>query len=377
MKITIDHTTMSYKTLNEIKAARELLSPPGDTLAETLNALSMNQADLALRMNRPTKTINEIVNGKAAITPETAIQLERVVKIPASFWLNRETNYRRELAEVAEAEKLFGLQEWLNYFPLREMKDLGWIQFDQSVVSRMEAILTFLSISGTEGFDGVYEPKLQHTNFRTDNHGLANKYAIAAWLRKGELQAAEIKAKPYSIPVFKECLQKIKELAAIQPDDFFIRMSGLCGEAGVKVLHTPCLPGATLHGSTHWEKNTPVIQLSNRYKRNDIFWFTFFHEAGHILRHGKKATFIEGIDCADESKTKEMEADEVAMEYTLSREHEAEIRRHQPFLSVSAINGLAAKYNTHPACIMGRLARSDKSLNQTGWSWGVFKKIEL
>ena len=368
---------MSYNLLEDILAAKELISPPGDTLADTLDEIKMSQADLALRMNRPIKTINEIIKGKAAIIPETAIQLERVLKIPASFWLNREANYRRELAEIAEAEKLFQQQDWLNNFPLVAMKKLNWINFEKSVVSKMEAVLSFLSISGIEGFEPVYEPKFQYTDFRTGTHGLTNKFAIASWLRKGELQAAEINIMPYSASIFKENLKKIKSLAIAQPDDFFSQLTRLCSEAGVKVVHTPCLPGATLHGSTHWENDTPIIQLSNRYKRNDIFWFTFFHEAGHILKHGKKATFIEGLQHTQESMKKEKEADEVAIEYTLTIEQETEIRSHFPLSKPSQINQLATKYNTHPACIMGRFARSDKRLNQMGWTLGFFKKIEL
>lgn len=368
---------MKYKTQQDINNAKEVISCPGDTLLETIKAKGISQSDLALRMGRPLKTINEIIMGKAAITPETAIQLERVIGPSAAFWLSYEKQYRLDLAEIAEAEKLMNEAEWLLNFPLLAMKKLQWIDFENTIISKMEAILSFLSISGTEGFEPVYQPKFQYADFRTDSHGLANKFAIASWLRKGELQASELNIATYSASTFKENLKKIKSLSVNQPDDFFVQLIVLCNEAGVKVVHTPCLPGASLHGSTHWGKDTPVIQLSNRYKRNDIFWFTFFHEAGHILKHGKKATFIEGLQHNQESMKKEKEADEVAIEYTLTIEQETEIRSHFPLSKPSQINQLATKFNTHPACIMGRFARSDKRLNQMGWTLGFFKKIEL
>ncbi len=72
--------------------------PPGATLLETIEVLGMSQSELAQRMGRPTKTVNEIINGKAAITPETALQLEKVVGIPASFWNTAERHYREILA---------------------------------------------------------------------------------------------------------------------------------------------------------------------------------------------------------------------------------------------------------------------------------------
>lgn len=73
---------------------------PGDTLKQTINALGMSQADLAERTGRPKKTINEIIQGKAAITPETALQLEKVLSIPASFWNNLERNYQESVAAL-------------------------------------------------------------------------------------------------------------------------------------------------------------------------------------------------------------------------------------------------------------------------------------
>jgi addiction module HigA family antidote len=83
--------------------------PPGETLAETLETLGMPQAELAERMGRPLKTINEIVAGKAMITSDTALQLEKVIGVPASFWSNRERLYRDALARqndrLSEREK--------------------------------------------------------------------------------------------------------------------------------------------------------------------------------------------------------------------------------------------------------------------------------
>ena len=79
-----------------------MVSYPGETVLETIESYGMSQAELAERMGRPKKTVNEIVNGKAAITPETALQLERVLGVPARFWMNREQQYREALARAAK-----------------------------------------------------------------------------------------------------------------------------------------------------------------------------------------------------------------------------------------------------------------------------------
>jgi len=74
----------------------------------------------------------------------------------------------------------------------------------------------------------------------------------------------------------------------------------------------------SLHGSTRWVKGRPLIQLSNRFNRSDTFWFTFFHEAGHILKHNKKDVFVEGIDYSSDGKEKEAEANAFAEGWMIS-----------------------------------------------------------
>lgn len=87
--------------------------PPGETLQEIIDDLGMSQAELANRLERPKKLVNEIIQGKAAITPDTAIQLERVLGLKAQFWLNLEQNYREALARQKDRAFLAQHVEWL------------------------------------------------------------------------------------------------------------------------------------------------------------------------------------------------------------------------------------------------------------------------
>src|SRR5437868_14289423 len=105
----------------------DTVSAPGETLEEILMERGMSQTELAERTGRPKKTSNEIVKGKAAITPETALQLERVLGTPASFWIAREQNYRESLARAKDAADFEKQVDWLNQIPYRAMVKLGWI----------------------------------------------------------------------------------------------------------------------------------------------------------------------------------------------------------------------------------------------------------
>jgi len=81
--------------VNKTNAYPDVAVPPGEYLHEEIEARGISQKTLAMRMGRPVNTINEIINGKKAITAETALQLEAVMpEIPARFWLNLETDYQ-------------------------------------------------------------------------------------------------------------------------------------------------------------------------------------------------------------------------------------------------------------------------------------------
>lgn len=371
---------MKYKTHEDIEAAKLLISHPGETLIDTIDAKNISQTELASRMGRPIKTINEIIQGKTAITPETAIQLERVLGISAEFWIEREQNYRLELAEIAETETLLEKSQWLQNFPLLSMKKLGWIDFTKNeIIEQFNAVLSFFSVSSVDAYHSHYEIDETEVAFRMINTGDKNKHNVNAWLRKGEIQANELPTIEFDGTKFKSALDNIKTIMAGHPDDYFVQLQSLCLQAGVKVVHTPCLPKTRLHGSTRWINNTALIQLSNQYQRNDIFWFTFFHEAGHILKHGKKDVFVEGLQYTAEGQIKEDEADKFAVKYTFS-EKEEEVLYQKIFNEddqVKFINQYAKEINTHPATIIGRLAKKGKLHDSVGWLHGFYKKVDL
>ncbi len=365
-----------YKTKEDIAIAREIISCPGDTLAEQIEYTGMTQAELAERMGRPKKTINEIIQGKAQITPETALQLERVVGIPADFWVERERRYRLKLAEIDEAETLLQAKEWAKRFPCNAMKAKGWIAFDGSSANAGKALLSFFNVASPEVYETFYHGQVYATAYRMSEKNSKDPYSVAAWLRQGERQAELLQVPDFDRKAFEATLQEIKKLVISGADDFFPELQELCRKAGVKVVHTPCLPKAPLHGSTRWMKGNPLIQLSNRLNRNDIFWFTFFHEAGHILKHNKKDVFIEGMEYSCDGKEKEAEANAFAEECLMSRKEEKEIMVSGLF-EKEDIQRFATKIGTHPAIVAGRLANRGVMKQREGNVYGFYKKVEL
>lgn len=347
---------------------------PGETLAEKLEEIGMGSKEFAVRTGKPEKTISMILNGKSGITPDMAVQFESVTKIPAHFWLNSQRNYEEYLARQKRNIIIAEAEEWTRKFPLADMIKKGWLLQCKSIAEKTAALFSFFKVSTPEAWEAFYFGQQLRTNFRISLAHIGEPYAISAWLRMGEIQSEELDAPIYSETKFKEVLPEIKSLMAEHPADFFYQMQQLCLSAGVKVVHTPCISKAPINGSTRWLGDNPFIQLSGRYKRNDIFWFTFFHEAGHIIKHGKKDIFLENVKHAEYDERKEKEADRFAVIWTLSDEEESEILENDNLSEQDIIN-FAKKFNTHPAIIIGRLQHKKLLPYTVGKSF--FEKVEL
>lgn len=281
---------------------------PGEVLNDELNMRDMSQQELSKRTGLSAKHIVSIIKGKSPITPETAIKLERAIGMPANYWLNLESNYQEIKARLDEEEQLEADLNWLKRIPVNEMVKLDWIKRYKDKKEQLKEVLQFFGIASVEQWGDMW-PRLS-VAYRQSNQSKALPEAVSAWLRKGELDAASIHCASYNKQNFRKALDKIRALTDMPPDEFVPKMQALCSEAGVAVVFVPSLPKTGVSGATRWiHSNKAVIQLSLRYRSNDHLWFTFFHEAGHILLHGKKDLFIERTDKSSNGLDEEKESE--------------------------------------------------------------------
>jgi len=340
------------ETINEYYPQR--VTHPSEILSESLEERNIGAKELAIKTGKPEKTISAVLNGDSSITAEMAVLFEKVLKIPVHFWLEAQRNYDEYKARKDYNKRIESAKDWAKSFPYPKMASLGWVKATRKAGEKVHELFHFFGIASQKGFEDYYFNQRSKVAFRLSLKNQEHATAIAAWLRKGEIQTEEIIAPGFSKTALKKKLPEFKKIMAKQPEDFFEELHAICLSAGVKVVHTPCLPKAPVHGSTRWIKNNPLIQLSGRYKRNDIFWFTFFHEVGHILLHGKKYVSIENIDIEGEIAEYEKQADDFAAEILLSQDEEKEVLRKKPLFEEDVID-FAKKFGTHPACIIGRL----------------------
>ncbi|MGK0440629.1 MAG: addiction module HigA family antidote [Pseudohongiellaceae bacterium] len=280
---------------------------PGEVLGVELELRGMTQQELARRTGITPKHIISILKAKSAITPETAIKFERALGMPVEYWLNLEAHYQEILARVAEEDQLERDLDWLKHIPINAMVKMNWIDKIKDKKGQLIEVLRFFGIANVEQWDEMW-PNLNVAYRQNQTHEVFPE-AVSAWLRQGELKASSIACQPYNKAKFREILDEIRGLTTEDPAHFVPAMQELCSMAGVAVVFVPALPKTGVSGATRWlNKDKAIIQLSLRYKTDDHLWFTFFHEAGHILRHGKKELFLEGTNGLDQEKEHEANA---------------------------------------------------------------------
>lgn len=276
----------------------DYITTPGEILEEYLDSIAMTKAELARRTGLTSKTINEIIKGRAPVTPETALKLERVFGRPARFWINLEALYQEDRVRLAEQESMEANLDWQAKFPVREMIKLGWLPDDKDKTKRFESLLRFFGVASPMQWEAIWiSPNVA---YRQSNKFKISREAVSAWLRRGELEAREISCQPFNPTLFQDTLSDIRKLTQERDPQVFVpSLTRKCAAAGVAVIFTPSLPQTRISGAARWVNGKPVIQLSLRHGSNDHIWFTFFHESVHITKHGKKLLFLDWEEALD------------------------------------------------------------------------------
>ncbi len=333
--------------------APDWVSPPGDTIVDLLEERGWTQAELAERSGFTRKHVNLLIAGKAPITEDTALKLERVLGSTARFWLTRETQYREPLARRTEQAKLEADIDWLRQLPMKDMLKFGWIQHSAHKGGQVSECLRYFGVASVAAWRSYYEAPL--AAFRAAPKFEQKTGAVAAWLRFGELTATNISCTAFNKSGFRQALQTLRALTAeLDPGVFVPKLIQTCAEVGVAVVIAPAPKGCPVSGATRWmTPEKALLMLSLRYKSNDQLWFSFFHEAGHLLRHGKRLLFLE-IDGKLDNDL-ERDADRFAAETLIPPKHAPELAS-LPRTKL-AVKAFAQHVGIAPGIVVGRMQR--------------------
>jgi HTH-type transcriptional regulator / antitoxin HigA len=332
--------TMSNNILSDVAI------PPGEYLQEILDNKGMTQKDFALRMGRPLKTINGIIKGKVRIIPDTAVQIENVLGVSAKFWMSMENEFQLTKAHIKELEGLKEQLGFLKIIPIKELIKRKWIEHYEDKGHQLREVLRFLGIAS------IYDLKAAYPSvFRSSAKAKICPEVIALWLRKGQCDAESSKLDSYNPTLFKNTYPKFRALTREEPEIFVPKLKKQCADAGVGFILVPELPKCAVNGAAYWINGNPFIQLNIRGKYSDKFWFDFFHEICHIIKHSKNDVFI---DCENEVGKIEDEANEFASDILIPQIEFKEIADIRIY-SESKVKQFAERIGIHPGIVVGRL----------------------
>jgi HTH-type transcriptional regulator/antitoxin HigA len=322
---------------------------PGEHLEEHLEARGWSQAEFVRLSGLNKKLVSEIISQKNPVTPETAIVLERVLGMKAYIWTGLQAQWDLFQARRRKSKVAPDARAWMKRFPLGELRQSGALKNTDDEELTLDGLLGFLGI----GEPSAYEARLHNVSVHhRQASGNVSRDHVFCWLLLGERQAREMNLPPYSEAHFKNAVNEIRELTCLKPETYCPRMVELCRSAGVAVIFEPALPNTKLYGSARWlEEDRALIQMSLRMKKNDHFWWTFFHECAHLLLHRGK-NFAD--DKPGEGDRFEQEANAWAEEILVGRQLFERFRRTQP-RSKEAVAVFARSINLHPGIVVGML----------------------
>lgn len=308
----------------------------------------MTQTDLAKRTGLSTKHVNQIVKGAAPITPDTALLLERATGVRARVWNNLEAAFREQESRRDEAARFAAESDWLQELPIAYLAKKGFIRRTPDKTEVVRQVCEFFGVANKAAWETVWQ---KPTAYRRSKAFSSDPGAVAAWLRIGELEAASHACPEFDRRKLRGVLAEARSLTCERdPKRWWPQLEASCCAAGVVLVTEPEVPGARVNGAARWLTPTKaLVQLSLRHRWSDIFWFTFFHEIGHLLIHGKKDTFIN--DQGPHSGA-EQEADAFASRTLIPEEYEADLAE---LRTIADVQDFAERIEISPGIVVGRL----------------------
>jgi addiction module HigA family antidote len=302
---------------------------PGDILRWFLEGRGIKIVDFAKRCGRPTKTISEIISGKTSITPETALQFERVLGAGAGMWLSLDAEYQLRKARQKEhsSEDKTVVLNWAKQFPIKEMIKLNFFPKSPPKGEIVDSILRAFGVSSKAAWENYWEERLSFSFFKQQQAARIDPYGVAVWLRRSEIVADSIETAPYDESGFRSFLVECKSLTVEPWSEISQTLIDKCASVGVAISLVPFVRNSGLRGAAYWShKDKAVIVLSDWNKHEDNIWFAFFHEAFHILHHSKKTVFLDQDNQGTSEREIEDEADDFSAETLVPASTVAEIR---------------------------------------------------
>lgn len=324
-------------------------SPPGETIRELAQKKGLEQATVASALGIAERELHRVLDGDLPIDEARAEKLAAQIGGTPRFWLAREAQYRQALKSIHDDTRA-----WVSSLPFVDMAKFGWLEAASTFTDKLRHAFAFFGVSSVDEWREAWlSERAGLAAYRTSPVFTLQAAAAAAWLRQGELAAGHIRTAQWSRTDFERLLPELKPLTRIQsPSEFLPQLQHKCAACGVAVVIVRAPRGCPASGATQVRNGQAILQLSARYLRDDSFWFTFFHEAGHLVLHEDRL-FLEWSEKRHMDATEELEANDFAEKVLIPPSQEAALRvlPHE----FKSIMRFARNLSVSPGIVVGQL----------------------
>lgn len=300
-------------------------SPPGDTISDILFEKNISLKEFSNKMGFTTTYTKKIINGNISITYKIAENLESILGASKTFWINRESQYREDI--VRAEQNVLEQKEWLSELPLSDMRKFGWAPTlsNSKFEDKLNSCFNFFNVSSVKEWHEIYHDLLYATSFKISSSFDSKAESIITWLRQGEIDSQSSNCSNWNKELFKKSLLEIRPLTRQKDPQIFIpKIKELFSRCGVALAIVPTPTKCTTSGATYFTSNNKaLLLLSFRHLSDDHFWFSLYHEAGHILLHKNTSIFLEGIEKS--TSKEEKEANDFAAKILIPEEHQPQL----------------------------------------------------
>lgn len=328
---------------------------PGETIKEVLEEKQMNQEELAIRTGFSPKHVSEVVNGKKGISPSFAKSLEYVLGMPASFWINLQGIYDKEILEYKEQEEIDENEVNIVKSLKAVIKYAESLEIMTKTKNIISQIIELRNICNVNNLTYINNLVANQVAFRKSQTIETNVYVLYVWLRICELIAEKRDVKnEYNEEMLKANISKIKNCMFLEVNEAMKELTKIFAECGIVFQVVRNFTGAPVQGFIKKNNNKVILSMTIRGSFADIFWFTLFHEIGHLLNGDiVNSNFI---DFTDSRSDMEDMADKFAREVLINEEDFNKFINQQNLTENSIIN-FAKEQGIQPFIVVGRIQK--------------------
>lgn len=344
-----------------LKSKSYIAIPPGATIKEQLEDRGMTQKELAARMDMSEKHISKLINGEVQLTHDVANRLESVLGIPAKFWNNLEAIYREKILKVQEENSMDEDIKIANKLPYRDMMQNDWIE---QADNKVELVTKLRRFFGVANLQTLKNPLLNKIACRRLGESEKADYALIAWAQQAKIAARNIDTQLINLKKLDSIIPQIRSMTNMDPMEFCPKLRELLADCGIAIVFLPHIGGSFLHGATFPDGKKIVIGLTVRGKDADRFWFSLFHELGHVLL----GHVLPGNGTSEED---EREADEFARDTLIAPDSFTKFIAKKDF-STNSIREFSREIGIASGIVVGRLQKE----NYIRYNWHNDLKIK-